>query len=229
MTIENKSQLKHLAIILDGNRRYAKKKGLPKFKGHEFGAIKVEKLLDWCKEFGIKEITLYTLSTENLKRTKMELNYLFSLFESWFKKFKKNKRVHEDKIKIRFIGDLNLIPKKIKKLAEEIEKDTKNYRNYRLNFCFAYGGRLEFLTAVNKLKNKRGKITEQDVTNALWLSSEPDLIIRTGNIIRTSNFLPWQSVYSEWIFLKKMWPEFTKQDLTKAIKKFEKRKRNFGK
>jgi len=222
------NKLKHLAVIIDGNRRYARKKGMPQWKGHEFGARKVEKLLEWCKELNIKEITLYTLSTENLKRTKKELSYLFSLFKKWFKKFKNNKRIKKDKIKIRFIGDLNLVSKEIKELAKEIEKTTKKHNNYKINFCFAYGGRQELLEAFNKLKEKKGKITEKDIEKVLWLSSEPDLIIRTGNRIRTSNFLPWQSVYSEWLFLKKFWPEFTKADLKKAIREFSKRKRNFG-
>ena len=223
-----KNKLNHLAIILDGNRRFAKSKGLPSYKGHEAGAEKVEKLLEWAKEFEIRELTFYILSTENLKRDKKELNYLFNLFKKWFKKFKKDKRIHENKVRIKFIGDLSLIPSNIRKLAKEIENKTKDYKNYKINFCFAYGGRLEILQAIKKLKKKR-RITEEDVTKALWLSSEPDLIIRTGNRIRTSNFLPWQSVYSEWIFLKKMWPEFNKKDLLLCIKNFQKRKRNFGK
>lgn len=221
-------QVKHLAIILDGNRRFAIKKGMPAFKGHEYGAQTIEKLLDWCKELNIKELTLYTLSTENLKRDKKELKYLFSLFKKYFEKFKKDKRIHENKMKIKFIGKLNLVPKYIRKLAKEIENKTSSYNNYKLNFCFAYGGRLELLEAINKLKKKKSKITEQDIKKALWLSSEPDLIIRTGNRTRTSNFLPWQSIYSEWLFLKKLWPEFTKQDLKKALKYFQTVKRNFG-
>jgi len=220
---------KHISIILDGNRRYAKARGLPAWKGHEAGAENVERLLDWCKELDIKETTLYVLSTENLKREPTELKYLFKLFKEWFKKFKKDKRIRENKIKLRFIGDLSLVPEDVSKLAHEIEQDTKDYSNYIINFCFAYGGRLELLQAFNKLKDKKGKITEQDITNALWLKNEPDMIIRTGGVKRTSNFLPWQSVYSELIFTNKLWPEFTKQDLIACIKEFETRKRNFGK
>lgn len=215
-------KLKHLAIIVDGNRRFAKNKGLPAWKGHEYGAEIVDKLFDWCKELDIKEVTLYILSTENLKRDAVELNFLFRLFKNWFKRFEK------DKVRIRFIGDLSLVPQDIQELTNEIEKDTKNYDNFKINFCFAYGGRLELVNAFNKLRNKE-KITEEDITNALWLSSEPDLIIRTGNVIRTSNFLPWQAIYSEWIFLDKMWPEFTREDLIACIEEFENRKRNLGK
>jgi tritrans,polycis-undecaprenyl-diphosphate synthase [geranylgeranyl-diphosphate specific] len=221
--------INHLAIILDGNRRYAKSKGLLNFKGHGYGAENVNNLLDWCLELGIKETTVYALSTENLKRDKKEVDELFNLFKKWFTKFKTDKRVHDNKVGIRFIGDLSLVPEDVRKLALEIENDTKDYNNFKLNFCFAYGGRLEILYAFNKLKNKKGKITEEDIAKALWLSNEPELIIRTGDAVRTSNFLPWQSAYSEWIFLKKMWPEFTKQDLIECIKEFDSRKRNFGK
>lgn len=223
------TNIQHLAIVLDGNRRYAKARGLPVWEGHEEGAKNVERLFDWCKELNIRELTLYVLSTENLKRESIELQYLFKLFKNWFNKFKKDKRIHENKVRIKFIGDLSLVPENIRKLALEIQEDTKNYDNYIVNSCFAYGGRLELVDTLNKLKDKEGKITEQDIKDALWLSSEPDLIIRTGGVKRTSNFLPWQSVYSELIFLDKLWPEFTKDDLIACIKEFEARKRNFGK
>ncbi len=146
--------IKHLAIILDGNRRYAKARGMAEWKGHSYGAENVNNLLEWTKELGIKETTLYALSTENLKRDAGELKYLFKLFKDWFKKFKKDKRVHEDKVKIRFIGDLSLVPEDVANLAKEIENDTKDYNNYILNFCFAYGGRTELVNAFNKITHK---------------------------------------------------------------------------
>jgi len=228
---ENESNnLKHIAVILDGNRRFAKSKDLLSFKGHEAGADKVEEFLKWCKELNIKEVTLYVLSTENLKREKQELDKLFELFREFFKKFKKNKQIHEDKVKISFIGNLSLVPEDIRNLAEEIQNETKDYNNYKINFCFAYGGRLELVNTFNKLlKQGKKEIKEEDISNSLWLKSEPELIIRTGNVMRTSNFLSWQSIYSEWIFLEKMWPEFTKQDLLNCIEEFKNRKRNFGK
>ncbi len=229
--MENKeNSLNHIAIILDGNRRYAKNQGKESFKGHDSGAENFEKFIRWCEELGVKEITAYILSTENLKRDEKELNHLFNLFKKWFKKFSNDKEIHEKKVRIRFIGDLSLVPEDIRKSALELQEKTKDYDNYRVNFCFAYGGRLELTHAVNKLlKEGKKQVTESDITNALWLSSEPQLIIRTGNAERTSNFLPWQSVYSEWIFLDKMWPEFTKQDLIECIQEFNSRKRNFGK
>lgn len=218
----------HVAIIIDGNRRYAKKLAMQPWKGHEFGAETVEKLLDWCKELDIRELTIYALSIENLKRDKKELEYLFNLMEKMFDKLKNDKRIKEDKVKIRFVGNLSLLPKELKELCEEVEENTKNYSNYIVNFCIAYGGRQELVQAFNKLKGKK-EITEEDLKNALWLSSEPEIIIRTGNQVRTSNFLPWQSIYSEWFFLDKLWPEFTKEDLIQVLGQFKKRQRNFGK
>lgn len=222
-------QLKHVGIVVDGNRRFAKDLGKKPWEGHRAGADKVEEFLGWCQELEIKEATIYALSTENLKREPKELKELFDLFKKWFEKFRKSKEVKEKGIKIRFMGDLSLVPKNVKELAEKIESETKNNNNYKVNFCFAYGGRSELLHAINKLlKEGKKQVTEQDVTNALWLSSEPDLIIRTGGKIRTSNFLPWQSVYSEWIFLEKLWPAITKEDLIECIEKFKATQRNFG-
>lgn len=229
MDTSKNNPINHIGVIIDGNRRYAKAIGLPAWRGHYEGAKRVEDLLRWCKELEIKEVTVYALSTENLKREKEELRHLFGLFKNWFENLEKNQEIRKNKLKIRFIGDLSLVPEDIKKLAKKIEQDTKNNNNYIVNFCFAYGGRNELLEAFNKLKDKKGKITEEDVTNALWLSSEPDFIIRTGGKSRTSNFLPWQSIYSEWFFLNKMWPEIKKQDLIDCINRFYNTKRNFGK
>lgn len=224
-----KNKLNHLAVVLDGNRRFAKEQNMPNFKGHEAGAEKLEEFLRWCINMDIREVTVYALSTENLKRSKLELDYLFLLFKRFFNKLKKDKEIHEKKVGIRFIGDLSLIPEDLRKLAEEIEHDTKDYENYKINICLAYGGRHELIKAINKLiKSGKKSVTEEDITNALWLKTSPDLIIRTGNSIRTSNFLIWQSAYSEWIFLEKKWPEFTKEDLIKCIEKFKGIKRNFG-
>jgi tritrans,polycis-undecaprenyl-diphosphate synthase [geranylgeranyl-diphosphate specific] len=220
---------KHVAIVIDGNRRYAKERGMKPWEGHEEGAKTLNKFLEWAEELGVKEVTVYTLSTENLKRDPLELEFLFKVFKQWFSKLGKDKRIEEKGIKIRFIGDLSLVPEDVRDVAEKIQKNTEKNENYIINFCFAYGGRLELINAFNKLKNKKGEIKEEDITKALWLSDEPDLVIRTGNAVRTSNFLPWQTAYSEWIFLDKTWPEFTKQDLSDGIEEFKNRKRNFGK
>ncbi len=227
----------HVAIVLDGNRRYAKKHSL-KFlwNGHDKGAETVEQLLDWCKELNINQLTLYCLSTENLKREKDEVNALLSLFKKKFLEFENDKRIKEDRVKIRFIGNLSLLPSDIQEICKRIENNTKENNNYIINFCLAYGGKEEIIQAVKKIaeqaKNSKIKIeniNEKTINQALYISDQPDLIIRTGGFKRTSNFLPFQSAYSEWFFSDKLWPEFTKQDLIECIEQFKKTKRNFGK
>lgn len=229
--MENINTPKHIAIILDGNRRFAKKLMLEPWRGHELGAEKIQKLLDYAKELGIKEITLYCLSCENIKsRPKDELEYLFKLFKKEFKNLNREK-IERNKIRIKFIGDLDLLPLDLREECEKLEKETQKNNNFTINFAIAYGGRQELIEAVKKIirnKIKENKIDEQTIEENLYLSNEPDLIIRTGGERRTSNFLPWQSTYSEWIFLDKMWPEFEKEDLIECINEFNNRKRNFG-
>ena len=220
---------RHLAIILDGNRRFAKRLMLEPWKGHELGAEKVEKLLDWCKELGIREITLYCFSLENFNRPKKEFNFLMKIFKKEFSKMKTDKRVHNNKIKIRFVGKTELFDSEMQKIIRGLEEVTKDYDNYRINFAFAYGGRQEIVDAVKRLVENEEEINEENLKKNLWLNTEPDLIIRTGGEKRTSNFLPWQSTYSEWIFLDKMWPEFTKQDLIECVEEYGERQRRFRK
>ena len=225
------AELKHVAFVLDGNRRFAKRLMLEPWKGHEYGRKKVEGLLDCAKDLGIKEMTFYVLSVENIKnRPKKELNYLYKIFNDAFKEMDSEK-IDKNKIKMKFIGDLSLLPEDLRKLCLKLEERTKNNRNFFVNFAIAYGGRQEIIEAVKKiLKNKINfdDIDEKLIEENLYLNSEPDLIIRTGGEKRTSNFLPWQAAYSEWMFLDKMWPEFEKQDLINCIKEFKNRKRNFG-
>jgi len=219
----------HIGIILDGNRRFAKRLMKEPWKGHEYGAEKVEILFDWCKELNIKELTLYAFSLENFNRPKREFDFLMNIFEKEFTRLKDDKRLEKNKIKIRFIGKRQLLNKEIQKLMNELEEKTKNNNNYIINFAIAYGGRQEILDAIKKLKESDEEINEENFQKNLWLSSQPDFIIRTGGEKRTSNFLPWQAVYSEWIFLDKMWPEFTKEDLIACIEDFQNRQRRFGK
>ena len=219
----------HIGIILDGNRRFAKSKNQPSFKGHKEGAKRVGDLLNWCKEFDIKEITLYCFSIENFKRSKEEVDYLMDLFKVQFQKLRIDKNIKKNKIKINFIGDKNKLNKDLRELMLKIEKETKNNSNYNINFAIAYGGRQEIISAISKLVKGKKKITEENLKNCLWLKKDIDLIIRTGGEKRTSNFLPWQSTYSEWFFLDKMWPEFTKEDLQKILFEFQNRQRRFGK
>jgi len=157
------------------------------------------------------------------------------LSKEFFENAKTNKKIHENRIRIKFIGRIHLFPKEVYKKMKELEEATKNYSDYKINFAMAYGGREEILDAVKMLgkeikngKVKIDKLNEEVFSKFLYLDSEPDLIIRTGGEHRTRNFLAWQSVYSEWSFLEKTWPEFEKQDLTACIKDFEKRERTFG-
>ncbi len=227
--IETNEKGLHIGIILDGNRRYAKKLALQPWKGHDFGTETFEKLLDWCKELGIKELTLYCFSLENFKRQEKEVEYLMDIFKKQLRKFMKDKRLDEDKVKVRFIGKTEKFDKELQELMREIEKKTEKNNKSIINFCMAYGGRQEIIDTFKKIVENKIEINEENFQKNLWLSDEPDFIIRTGGVVRTSNFLPWQSTYSEWIFLDKMWPEFTKEDLISAIEEFKTRERRFGK
>jgi tritrans,polycis-undecaprenyl-diphosphate synthase [geranylgeranyl-diphosphate specific] len=219
----------HIGIILDGNRRFAKKFMKQPWQGHEEGAKKVEELLDWCRELNVKQLTLYCFSLENFNRTKEEVDFLMKLFKKEFERLEKDGRIKENRVKIRFIGEKQLLDKELQELIRRIEEKTKEYDNYIINFAIAYSGRQEILSAIKKLIGNKKEINEENFKGCLLLKEEPDLIIRTGGEKRTSNFLPWQSIYSEWIFSEKMWPEITKKDLEEAIAEFSNRQRRFGK
>ena len=236
MKVSENKVPKHVGIILDGNRRFSRRLMIKPWKGHEWGAKKVEKLFEWCRDLGIKELTLYSFSVQNFNRPKAEFDYLINLFKQEFTKLLNDERLSKYKIQVNFIGRLWMFPKDLQCLYYRIMEKTKNYHNYQLNFAMAYGGREEVIDAIKKIAEqiKNGEldidqINEETFSRNLYLNDEPDLIIRTGGEKRTSNFLIWQSHYSEWIFFEKMWPEFEKEDLIKAIDDFSKRKRRFGK
>jgi len=228
---------KHIAIVLDGNRRFAKKLMMKPWMGHEWGSKKVEKLLDWVKEFGIKELTLYAFSIQNFDRPKEEFDFLMKVFgESFDKILDGEYNVQKNSIRVNFIGRIWMFPKNIYEKMRKIMEMTKNNTGYVLNFAMAYGGREEIVDAARKIAEeiKGGKanvseINEEFFEKHLWTASKPDIIIRTGGEKRTSNFLSFQSAYSEWFFLEKTWPEFEKEDLVQAIAEFSKRDRRFGK
>lgn len=227
---------KHIGIILDGNRRYAKRLLLKPWQGHEKGAEKLEKLFDWCKELNIKELTLYTFSMQNFNRGKKEVDHLMRIFNREFERLLNDKRVHEDKVKIRFCGRLELFSKELREKMEKIMDMSKNYGNFIVNFCMAYGGREEIVDAAKKiaLKVKKNEIDVDDIdeetfSKELYMDDEPELIIRTSGEYRTSNFLLFQGAFSEWAFPKILWPDFTKEKLIGIIKEFSKRERRFGK
>ncbi len=236
---ENLKIPKHLGIILDGNRRFAKKLAKNPWEGHAYGADIFRKFLDWCKELKIKELTIYTLSAQNLLRPKIEVDVLMKLITNRFSYFLTDKgfaELEQDQVKINFIGRTILLPQNIQELISKLQEKTKSFNNYIINFAIAYAGREEIVDAVKKVADdlSSGKLTKEQINtesfaNYLYLNSEPDLIIRPSGAIRTSNFLPWQSVYSEWVFIDKLWPDFTKEDLLACLQEFSSRERRFGK
>lgn len=226
---------KHIGIILDGNRRLAKRLMVKPWKGHDWGAKKVEKLLEWCKEFDIRQLTLYAFSIENFDRPKKEFDYLMNLFKKEFTRLKDDKRIHDNKIRINVVGRIWMFPKDVQESMKKIMEKTKDYNDYVINFAMAYGGRAEVVDATRKIAEmvKNGKLNVEDInedvfSKNLYFNDDPDLIIRTGGEKRTSNFLIYQGAYSEWIFLEKTWPEFEKEDLVNAIKEYGARERRFG-
>ena len=225
------AKAKHVAIILDGNRRFAKKMLKEPWNGHDLGAKKVEQLFDWCEELDITELTLYIFSMQNFNRDKKEVDYLMDLFCNFFQKKEIKDKIHQNKVNIKFIGRTHLLPKKVQEVIYGLQEETKDYASFKVNFAMAYGGREEIIDAANKIL-KEGKVkelNEQSFSEYLQLQSQPDLIIRTGGERRTSNFLIWQSWYSEWFFLEKYWPEFEKEDLIKVLTEFNQRERRYGK
>lgn len=223
----------HLGIIVDGNRRWAKKKGLLSFDGHRKGLDNVQKIGDYCTKKGIKILTLYTFSTENWKRSKKEVSYLIKLLKESLNK-KNIQKLHKKKIKLQIIGQKERLPEVLQKRIKEAEKLTKNNKERILNLAVSYGGRPEIIQAVKNIIKKKipaNKITEELINKNLWTAGlpYPDLIIRTGGAKRLSNFLTWQSAYSEFYFTKKSWPEFTEKDLNKALLDYSHRERRFGK
>lgn len=220
---------KRIAIILDGNRRFAKKLGLQPWKGHEYGLRKLEELFKWCLELGIRELTLYCFSTENFRRSKKEIDYLFNLFWNEFNNIKEGKGVFANKVRVNIIGRQWMFPKKMQKAMQDAMKKTAKNSKLVVNFALAYGGRQEITDAVRKIIKLSLKNIDDDIIgNYLYLKNEPDIVIRPGGEKRISNFLIWQSSYAELFFIEKLWPEFTKKDLINIIKEFNQRERRFG-
>jgi tritrans,polycis-undecaprenyl-diphosphate synthase [geranylgeranyl-diphosphate specific] len=226
---------KHIAIILDGNRRLAKRLMMKPWKGHEWGAEKVRKLIDWADELGIMELTLYTFSIQNFNRPKDEFDYLMRLFQKEGEDLLNDPKLMERQIRINFIGRIHLFPKTVSEVMQQLMEKTKENGRMIVNFAMAYGGREEVIDATKKIAEELVKgtlsvddINEEVFSRQLYNRSEPDLIIRTGGEKRTSNFLIWQSNYSEWFFLEKFWPEFEKEDLISVLTDYQMRERRFG-
>ena len=226
---------KHIGIIMDGNRRWAKERGIETKLGHKAGAETLEKIASYANEIGLEYLTVYAFSTENWKRTKEEIGALMILLNSYLDKFLNRESLRN--IKIRVLGNIEELDSGLKNSIKRIVEKSKNNTGLTLNIAFNYGGRSEIVRAVQNIsklvKNNEisiEDINEQLVSNNLYTEGEPepDLLIRTGGELRISNFLLWQLAYTEFLFLDKYWPDFTEEDLLEAISTFEKRNRKFG-
>ncbi len=232
----NKEMLpSHIAIIMDGNRRWAKAKKLTTLDGHTAGADNLEKIAIYLNKIGVRYMTVYAFSTENWKRSKDEVAALMMLLRTRLAKMIENKDF--DNIRIKVIGEKDNIPKDVAAGIEKIVEKTKNNTGLTLNIAFNYGGRAELVHATKEIATlvKAGKLNVEDInedtiSNMLYTAGEPDpdLMIRTSYELRTSNFLPWQLSYSEFYFTEKHWPDFNEQEMEKAIIEYAKRNRRFG-
>ena len=222
------SSLRHVAVIMDGNGRWGLKKKNNRNYGHKKGVEIVEKIIDQCIKKKIRYLTLFTFSTENWKRPKKEINYLFSLLENFLKK--KILQIHKQDACIKFIGDKKNLKKTLLSSINYSEKLTKMNKKIQINIAFNYGSKNEILNTANILKKKKLKFTEKNFENNLFTQNipNPEILIRTGNRKRLSNFMLWQLAYTEIFFEKKMWPDFNKNDFDRIINKYYKITRNFG-
>ncbi len=221
----------HVAIIMDGNRRWAKKRGLPTSMGHSEGAKTLEKIADDCEELGIKFLTVYAFSTENWKRSKDEVDYLMKLLAKNIRDF--DKRIKNRNIRFRLVGDITGLNSDLQEGIRSIEERTKDKTGLTVNIAINYGGRAELTYAMKKILENNLKVEDIDentVSKFLQTkdSPDPDLLIRTGGEQRLSGFLLWQVAYSELYFTDVLWPDFNKEELEKAILEYNNRKRNFG-
>ncbi len=219
---------KHVAIIMDGNGRWGIKKKNSRNFGHKKGLEVVEKIIDASIEEKIEYLTLFVFSTENWKRPMKEIKYLFKLLDSYIDK-KLNNLINKN-VKILILGDLKPFPVSLKNKINKVQRLTKSNKNIQINMAINYGSRQELINAINKIKRKKLLINEKNINNHLYTKNipDPEILIRTGNTYRISNFLIWQIIYSEIFFVKKMWPDFNEYDFKKIIKKFKSINRNFG-
>ena len=219
---------KHVAVIMDGNGRWGIKKKNSRNYGHKKGLEAVNDIISSSINHKIKFLTLFVFSTENWRRPNKEINYLFRLLNSYIDK-KLNELIKQN-IKIKVIGNIKSFPKNLKNKITKIEKLTKNNNTIQINMALNYGSRQEIINALKKIKKKSLSINEKNIGNLLYTKNipDPEILIRTGNTNRISNFLMWQIIYTEIFFVKKMWPDFKKKDFSEIINKYKKIKRNFG-
>lgn len=229
------NDLKHIAIIMDGNRRWAKEKNLPSAMGHKAGAETFKKIARYANKIGLKYLTVYAFSTENWKRSEEEVKGLMLLFQNYLDDF--IKRADTENIRVKILGDMSALSEKMRNSMIEAMEKTQNNEGLTVCICINYGGRNEIVNAIKKIATKVkedeikiDEINDELVSNNLYSAGipDPDLLIRTSNELRTSNFLPWQIVYSEFLFTPKYWPDFSEDDLDSAIEEYNRRNRKFG-
>jgi tritrans,polycis-undecaprenyl-diphosphate synthase [geranylgeranyl-diphosphate specific] len=223
----------HIAFILDGNRRWAQEHRLKMF-GHFQGAERFEKVMDWCLELGVPHVSAYVLSTENMDRPKQELNEIFDVMAEFLKRIEKKQPIFDKyEINVRFLGDLSMLPPKLLKVMERIMRKTAKYQRKAWNILVAYGSKFELTEVMRKIAMKAlkaGKIevNQRDIDQNLLVPVPVDLVIRTGGMSRLSNFLLWQAAYAEIYFTKTLWPDFSKEELVRAIRWYNSIQKNYG-
>jgi undecaprenyl diphosphate synthase len=222
------SPVKHVAIIMDGNGRWGIKHKNSRNAGHRAGLNSVESIINECLKVNINHLTLYTFSTENWKRPKKEINFLFDLLENFLTN-KIDNLIKKD-IKLKFIGQINKLPIKLKKIIRNSELRTSKNISLQVNVALNYGSKNELINSIKKINKKKIMINESNIDNNLFTKGiiDPDILIRTGNTQRLSNFMLWQLAYTEIFFEKKLWPDFKNNDFKKILNKFKSIKRNFG-
>lgn len=226
---------RHIAIIMDGNGRWAKKRGLPRTAGHRAGGETFRRIANYCRTLGVKYLTVYAFSTENWKRSEEEVSALMTLLAKYLEEGLRD--MEKNHVCFRFFGDLTRLNPKLRKLCLEAQERSKEYHEVQVNFCLNYGGRDEIIRAMKNYAQdvKDGKAEVSDLTEELFSSyldsagvPDPELVIRPSGELRLSNFLPWQTVYSEFVFMNVLWPDFSEKDLDAAILEYHKRNRRFG-
>ena len=218
----------HVAIIMDGNGRWGIKHKNSRNAGHRAGLYTVESVIDECLKINIKYLTLYTFSTENWKRPKKEIDFLFNLLENFLTN--KIDNLIKRNIKVKFIGEINKLPIRLRKIIKNSELKTSKNSSLQVNVALNYGSKSELINSIKNIRKKKIKINEKNIDNNLFTKNmiDPDILIRTGNTQRLSNFMLWQLAYTEIFFEKKLWPDFKSNDFKKILNKFKLIKRNFG-
>lgn len=218
---------RHIAIIMDGNGRWAQKRGLPRSAGHAAGAETFRRIATYCKNIGVEYLTVYAFSTENWKRPAREVEGILSLLEQYLREAIES--MERDHIRMRVFGDTSILPPKLCALITRTDEISKRYGGFQANICVNYGGRSEILRAA-RLAAESGEITERSLAQNLWSAGipDPELLIRPGGEYRLSNFLLWQAAYTELYFTETLWPDFTPKELGKAIAEYQRRNRRFG-